>query len=49
MFLLAGQFPGASPGQALANALTYVLAAERAGFTGRARLPEIARPELRDC
>jgi alkanesulfonate monooxygenase SsuD/methylene tetrahydromethanopterin reductase-like flavin-dependent oxidoreductase (luciferase family) len=34
VFLLAGQFPGASPGQALANTLTYALAAEQAGFTG---------------
>ena len=34
VFLLAGQFPGTSPGQSLANALIYALAAERAGFTG---------------
>ena len=34
MFLLAGQFPGASPGQALASTLAYARAAEQAGFTG---------------
>jgi Luciferase-like monooxygenase len=34
VFLLAGQFPGSTQGQALANTLTYALAAERAGFTG---------------
>jgi alkanesulfonate monooxygenase SsuD/methylene tetrahydromethanopterin reductase-like flavin-dependent oxidoreductase (luciferase family) len=34
VFLLAGQFPGTSPGQALANTVTYALAAEQAGFTG---------------
>jgi len=34
LFLLAGQFPGISPGQALARTLTYALAAEQAGFTG---------------
>ena len=34
LFLLAGQFPGTSPGQALASTLTYALAAEQAGFTG---------------
>jgi alkanesulfonate monooxygenase SsuD/methylene tetrahydromethanopterin reductase-like flavin-dependent oxidoreductase (luciferase family) len=34
VFLLAGQFPGTSPGQALANTLTYALAAEQAGFAG---------------
>ena len=34
MFLLAGQFPGTSPGQALASTLAYARAAEQAGFTG---------------
>ena len=34
LFLLAGQFPGTSPAQALASTLTYALAAEQAGFTG---------------
>jgi alkanesulfonate monooxygenase SsuD/methylene tetrahydromethanopterin reductase-like flavin-dependent oxidoreductase (luciferase family) len=34
VFLLAGQFPGISPGQALANTVAYALAAEQAGFTG---------------
>lgn len=34
VFLLAGQFPGASSGEALASAVAYALAAERAGFTG---------------
>ena len=34
LFLLAGRFPGTSPGQALKNTLTYALAAEQAGFTG---------------
>ena len=34
VFLLAGQFPGASPGQALASTLAYAQAAEQAGFTG---------------
>jgi alkanesulfonate monooxygenase SsuD/methylene tetrahydromethanopterin reductase-like flavin-dependent oxidoreductase (luciferase family) len=34
LFLLAGQFPGISPGQALRDTLTYALAAEQAGFRG---------------
>jgi alkanesulfonate monooxygenase SsuD/methylene tetrahydromethanopterin reductase-like flavin-dependent oxidoreductase (luciferase family) len=34
LFLLAGQFPGTSPAQALASTLTYARAAEQAGFTG---------------
>jgi alkanesulfonate monooxygenase SsuD/methylene tetrahydromethanopterin reductase-like flavin-dependent oxidoreductase (luciferase family) len=34
VFLLAGQFPGTSHAQALRNALSYALAAERAGFDG---------------
>jgi alkanesulfonate monooxygenase SsuD/methylene tetrahydromethanopterin reductase-like flavin-dependent oxidoreductase (luciferase family) len=34
LFLLAGQFPGISPGQALASTLAYARAAEQAGFTG---------------
>ena len=36
LFLLAGQFPGTSHGQALAHALSYALAAERAVLSGRA-------------
>ena len=34
MFLLAGRFPGSSHAQALHDALSYALAAERAGFDG---------------
>ncbi|WP_189115957.1 LLM class flavin-dependent oxidoreductase [Pilimelia terevasa] len=34
LFLLAGQFPGTSHGEALRNAVDYGIAAERAGFTG---------------
>jgi alkanesulfonate monooxygenase SsuD/methylene tetrahydromethanopterin reductase-like flavin-dependent oxidoreductase (luciferase family) len=34
VFLLAGQFPGASHAEALRNAVSYALAAERAGFDG---------------
>jgi alkanesulfonate monooxygenase SsuD/methylene tetrahydromethanopterin reductase-like flavin-dependent oxidoreductase (luciferase family) len=34
LFLLAGQFPGTSAAQALADALGYALAAEAAGFDG---------------
>jgi alkanesulfonate monooxygenase SsuD/methylene tetrahydromethanopterin reductase-like flavin-dependent oxidoreductase (luciferase family) len=34
VFLLAGQFPGTSHAQALHNAVSYALAAERAGFDG---------------
>ena len=34
LFLLAGQFPGTSAGQSVANTLTYARAAEQAGFTG---------------
>jgi luciferase family oxidoreductase group 1 len=34
VFLLAGQFPGTSHAQALRDALSYALAAERAGFDG---------------
>jgi alkanesulfonate monooxygenase SsuD/methylene tetrahydromethanopterin reductase-like flavin-dependent oxidoreductase (luciferase family) len=34
VFLLAGQFPGSSHAQALHDALSYALAAERAGFDG---------------
>jgi alkanesulfonate monooxygenase SsuD/methylene tetrahydromethanopterin reductase-like flavin-dependent oxidoreductase (luciferase family) len=34
VFLLAGQFPGTSHAEALRNALSYALAAERAGFDG---------------
>jgi alkanesulfonate monooxygenase SsuD/methylene tetrahydromethanopterin reductase-like flavin-dependent oxidoreductase (luciferase family) len=34
VFLLAGQFPGTSHGQALRDALSYARAAERAGFDG---------------
>jgi alkanesulfonate monooxygenase SsuD/methylene tetrahydromethanopterin reductase-like flavin-dependent oxidoreductase (luciferase family) len=33
-FLLAGQFPATSPAQALHDAVSYALAAERAGFDG---------------
>jgi len=34
LFLLAGQFPGTGHGQALRDALSYGVAAERAGFDG---------------
>lgn len=34
VFLLAGQFPGTGPGQALASTLAYARAAEQAGFAG---------------
>jgi alkanesulfonate monooxygenase SsuD/methylene tetrahydromethanopterin reductase-like flavin-dependent oxidoreductase (luciferase family) len=34
VFLLAGQFPGTTHAQALSHALSYALAAERAGFDG---------------
>jgi luciferase family oxidoreductase group 1 len=34
VFLLAGQFPGTSAGQALASTLAYARAAEQAGFAG---------------
>jgi alkanesulfonate monooxygenase SsuD/methylene tetrahydromethanopterin reductase-like flavin-dependent oxidoreductase (luciferase family) len=34
VFLLAGQFPGTTAGQALREALRYALAAQRAGFDG---------------
>jgi alkanesulfonate monooxygenase SsuD/methylene tetrahydromethanopterin reductase-like flavin-dependent oxidoreductase (luciferase family) len=34
VFLLAGQFPGTSHAQALRDAVSYALAAERAGFDG---------------
>ena len=34
VFLLAGQFPGTSHAQALHEAMSYALAAERAGFDG---------------
>ena len=34
LFLLAGQFPGASHAQALHEAVSFALAAERAGFDG---------------
>jgi alkanesulfonate monooxygenase SsuD/methylene tetrahydromethanopterin reductase-like flavin-dependent oxidoreductase (luciferase family) len=34
LFLLAGQFPGITPGQALRDTLTCALAAEQAGFRG---------------